>query len=701
MKLFHKIILAATFFMWLGTVASAQLRLRADNVEEVLGAMTVKEKATIVVGAGYKSMVAAVIGLDVPTPGAAGMTRGVSRLGIPQIVLSDGPAGVRIAPIRKGRENKGKTFYCTGFPVGTLLACSWNTELVENVGVGIGEEALAYGVDVMLSPGMNLHRNPLCGRNFEYFSEDPLLTGKMAAAYVRGVQSNGVGTSVKHFAANNQETNRFANDSRVDEETLRELYLKGFEIAIKESQPWTVMASYNKLNGVYAQADPFLLTDVLRGEWGFKGLVMTDWTGKRTTSDQIKAGDDLMEPGAKSQIRELVRKVKKGELEESTLDISARRVLELVVKTPTFNGTERSGAPDLEAHAAFSRSAAEEGMVLLKNDEGALPLAPGLRVALFGTASYSLLAGGTGSGHVNRPYIVDVEDGMIRSGYQVNTELSEIYHDYLKKNAPRKTIMRKLMGAPAAPEMTLHRSVVEKFEPLTDVAVYTLARQAGESDDRHLEDDFLLSKEEQRVISEICEIYHSAGKKVIVVLNIGGVIETASWKDQPDAILLAWQPGQEGGNAIADVLTGAVNPSGRLSMTFPVDYFDIPSSENFPYDFHGLHSWSDNRKISLEVKNVDYTEYAEGMNVGYRYFNTSGVEVSYPFGYGLSFTNFVQTEPVFEPLDGGKTRVTVTVTNTGDRPGKDVVQIYDPFLKAFAKTKLLEPGESQTIVMEY
>ena len=330
--------------------------LRPDNIDEVLSQLTLKEKASLVVGAGYKSMLAGTFGFKVPVPGAAGMTRAVPRLGIPSIILSDGPAGVRIEPKRKRTD---QTFYCTGFPIGSLLSSTWNPQLVEKVGGAIGEEALAYGVDVMLAPGMNLQRNPLCGRNFEYYSEDPLLSGRIAAAYVRGIQAQGVGACVKHFAVNNQETNRFWNDARVGEEALKTLYLKNFEYAVREAQPWTVMASYNRLNGTHTQEDKWLLTEVLRDDWGFEGLVMTDWTGRRNTAAQIEAGCDLMEPGVKSQIRELVRKVRRGELSEAALDICVRRVLELVVKTPTFKGHKPTNTPDLKAHAEIAREAAE------------------------------------------------------------------------------------------------------------------------------------------------------------------------------------------------------------------------------------------------------------------------------------------------------------------------------------------------------
>ena len=672
---------------------AAEVKKMVKNIDQVLQELTLKEKASLVVGAGYRSMLAGILGSKVPVPGAAGMTRPIPRLGIPAIVLSDGPAGVRIEPRRKGSD---ASFYCTGFPIGSLLASTWNTELVERVGEAIGNEALEYGVDVMLAPGMNLQRNPLCGRNFEYFSEDPYLSGKTAAAYTRGIQSQGVGACLKHYAANNQETNRFWNDSRVPEDVLRELYLRNFEIAVKESAPWTVMASYNRLNGVHTQQDRWLLTDVLRGEWGFQGLVMTDWTGRRDTAAQIEAGCDLMEPGKHSQIRELVRKVKKGELPEAALDTCVRRVLELIVKTPTFKGYRPSLQPDLEAHASVAREAAEEGIVLLENREGALPLAHGTTVALFGVGSYETLAGGTGSGHVHRPYVVSLDEGLRKEGFTVEESLAGTYTQYIGKNRPRGSSLSRMLGGPATPEMTIGREAIEAASEGADIAILTLSRQAGEGGDRHLEGDFLLTEGERQMLADISEAFHQKGKKVIVILNIGGVIETASWKHLPDAIVLAWQPGQEGGSALGRILSGAVNPSGRLPVTFPVDYFDLPSSRNFPYDFHGKDSFLSGKEKDADVRNVGFTEYAEGLDVGYRYFQKEGTpEVSYPFGFGLSYTSFQESVPVFS--DGS---VTVTVTNTGAVPGKTVVQVYHPFLCAYGKTRLLQPGESQTLTWQ-
>ncbi len=685
-----KRILILLFSLLSLSVMAQDVTLRQDNIDEVLSQLSLEEKATLVVGAGYKSMLAGFLGFRVPVPGAAGMTQAVPRLGIPAIVLSDGPAGVRIEPRRRGSK---ETFYCTGFPIGSLLSSTWNTELVEKVGAAIGHEALEYGVDVLLAPGMNIQRNPLCGRNFEYFSEDPLLSGKTAAAYVRGVQSQGVGTSVKHFAANNQETNRFWNDSQVADEPLREIYLRNFEIAVRESQPWTVMASYNRLNGVHTQEDPWLLTDVLRKEWGFEGLVMTDWTGKRNTAAQIAAGCDLMEPGNKSQTKELVKKVRSGELSEASLDLCVRRVLELVVKTPTFKGYKPSLKPHLEADAAVAREAAEEGIVLLKNAGGTLPMAAGTTVALFGVGSYQLLAGGTGSGHVHRPYVVNLDEGLAAEGMQVEAALSGLYRRHIEKNPPKKTLTSGMLGSPGSPEMPLSRATVEKAAEGAGMALVTLSRQAGEGGDRHLEDDFLLTNAEKRMLLDVSEVFHGQGKRVVVVLNVGGVVETASWKHLADAIVLAWQPGQEGGNALARILSGSVCPSGRLPVTFPADYFHLPSSANFPYDYSGPGSMAGGSAKYNDVKNVGYTVYEEGMDVGYRFFDKPGAPaVSFPFGFGLSYTTFDVSEPVFSGDS-----VSVTVKNTGPVAGKEVVFVKDPVLRAFGKTRLLQPGESQTL----
>lgn len=700
----------------LGSVAMfAQPQLTKDNIDEVVAAMTLEEKATLLVGSGWGSMTAGSMtaSATVLVPGAAGTTRSIERLGIPSTVLADGPAGLRISPTRANDPN---TYFCTGFPVGTVLASMWNTERVEELTTAMGNEVLEYGADVLLAPGMNLHRNPLCGRNFEYFSEDPFLTGKTAAAYINGIQSNGVGVSVKHFAANNQEVNRMENDSRVSQRALRELYLKGFEIAVKEADPWTVMSSYNKINGEYTQQSHGLLTTVLRDEWGFDGIVMTDWGTKEGTVKAVNAGNDLMEPGMQVEIDRIIAAVKAGEISQEQLDKNVRNMLTYIVKTPRFNKYQYSNKPEIEAHAKLVREAAPEGMVLLENN-GVLPLKDVKKVALYGTGSYDFIAGGTGSGNVNKPYIRNVAEGLTVNGLEVNQAIREWYEQYITYS---KTSLKNngaggiLLGDPVISEMAVSREFIEKMEPVTDIAIFTLSRNAGEGGDRYaLDGDWTLTGQERELIQTLADVYHAAGKQFVVVLNIGGVIETASWKHIPDAILLAWTPGQEGGYAVADILCGKANPSGKLPMTFPVSYLDIPSSANFPYCHKNVQRgewdflWGGKKK---QQRCVDYTEYNEGIYVGYRYFQTAGAPVSYPFGYGKSYTTFEYSKPVVKATDKGFT-ATITVKNTGAVAGKESVQLYVAApagglekpafeLKGFAKTKELAPGESQTLTID-
>lgn len=566
---------------------------------------------------------------------------------------------------------------------------------------------LEYGCDVLLAPGMNIHRSPLCGRNFEYYSEDPVVTGKIASAYVKGVQSNGVGTSLKHFAANSQETNRTRVDEIVSPRALREIYLKGFEIAVKDARPWTVMSSYNKLNGPYTQENKDLLTTILRDEWGFDGIVMTDWIGQRNTAAQIRAGNDLMEPGTATQAEEIVAKVKSGELAESDVDKCIKRILQYIVKTPRFNGYKFTNHPDLERHAAVIRKASTEGMVLLKNDDNTLPLKDVENIALFGTTSYDFIAGGTGSGNVNKPYVVDLMEGLEGAGFNISDDLKNLYLSYKtyqeNKDASERASGSRAWGKKIIPEMPMSRTAIDNQAEKADIAVITIGRQAGEGSDRRIDNDFNLTDVERQLLTDICDAFHAKDKKVVVILNMGNVMETASWKSLPDAILLAWQPGQEGGNSVADVLTGKENPSGKLTMTWPVAAIDHPSSLNFPL-------YGNNKNGNAETKNVDYTLHKEGIDVGYRYFDTHKKDVSYPFGYGLSYTDFTYSKPTVRPDKNGFT-ATVTVTNTGKTAGKEIVQLYVSApasdiekpaneLKAFAKTALLAPGESQTLTFE-
>lgn len=705
-------ILAMSAAAVLSCAPKGDPQLGKDSLDKVVAAMTLEEKAHLVIGTGMagSSGEAPVVGETRNlVPGAAGTTYPIPRLGIPAIVLADGPAGLRINPLREGDAN---TYYCTHFPIGTLLASTWNTELVEQVGQAIGNEVLEYGTDVLLAPALNIHRNPLCGRNFEYYSEDPVVSGKTAAAYVRGVQSNGVGTSIKHYALNNQETNRMKNDVRVSPRAVREIYLKGFEIAVKESQPWTVMSSYNFVNGVYTSESKDLQTTMLRDEWGFKGMVMTDWFGGADAAAQMWAGNDMLQPGRPGQFEDIVEGVRSGRLSEADLDRNVRRVLELIVKSPRFKGYEFSNKPDLKAHAAVTRQSAVEGMVLLENN-GVLPLASEIsRVALFGTTSYDFIAGGTGSGNVNRAYTVSLLEGLRNAGYAIDAELEKTYTKYIKEETERLNPksddpMAMFMPKIRAGEFVPSARLLDKMVRTNDVAIITLGRNSGEFLDRKVA-DFTLTEQESGMIEAVCAAFHKAGKKVVVILNVGGVIETASWKNLPDAVLLAWQAGQEGGNSVADVLKGVANPSGKLTMTFPVRYEDHASSRNFPIDMaFGMFG---KEKDAEPQRNVDYTEYEEGIYVGYRWFDKQGLEVSYPFGYGLSYTRFEWSEASVKS-SRGETAVSVKVTNTGKIPGKDVVELYvaapqgeldKPVkeLKAYAKTRELQPGESQLVTLK-
>ncbi|WP_347282246.1 glycoside hydrolase family 3 C-terminal domain-containing protein [uncultured Alistipes sp.] len=691
-------------------------QLGRASVDEVVEAMTLEEKAHLVVGtgmAGFSGENAVVGETRKLVPGAAGTTYPIERLGIPSVVLADGPAGLRINPTREGDS---QTYYCTHFPIGTLLASTWDQQLVEKVGEAIGNEVLEYGTDVLLAPALNIHRNPLCGRNFEYYSEDPVVSGKIAAAYVRGVQNNGVGTSVKHFALNNQETNRMANDTHVSQRALREIYLKGFEIVVRESDPWTVMSSYNYLNGIYTSENPELQTAMLRDEWGFRGMVMTDWFGGKDAVAQMVAGNDMLQPGTDKQYEMIVSGVKEGRLDEAVLDRNVKRILEMILRTPRFQGYRFSNKPDLEAHAAVTRQSATEGMVLLKNENEALPLSAGTkRIALLGCTSYDFIAGGTGSGNVNRAYTVSLLDGLKQAGYELDGELKTAYEQHIaaenERNRP-DTINRFAMflPRPRPTEMMIPAARLQALAKANDVALITLGRTSGEFLDRK-KADFELTREEKALLNDVCRAFHAAGKKVVVVLNIGGVIETASWKNRPDAILCAWQAGQEGGNSVADVLSGKASPSGKLTMTFPVHFADAASSANFPIDMAANMDISNSGEKKNSLKNVDYTDYEEDIYVGYRYFDTFGKEVSYPFGYGLSYTTFEYAAPRVETTEDAYL-VSVQITNTGKRAGKEAVQLYvaapdratankpEKELKAFAKTRELQPGETETLVLK-
>jgi len=680
-------------------------RTTEERAVDLLSLMTLEEKIHLLKGSGLASAlgrvepgegIAGAVGTIVPTP----------RLGLPTIYLSDGPAGLRIAPTR---EDDDQTYYCTAFPIGTLLSSTWNVGLVEEVGTTMGKEALEYGIDVILGPGANIMRHPFCGRNFEYYSEDPLLTGHIGAAMVNGIESNGIGASVKHFVANNQETKRLNNDVIISERALREIYLKGFEIIVQKSQPWTIMSSYNKVNGTYTSESRDLLTGVLRDDWGFKGIVMSDWFGGKNPPAQISAGNDLLEPGTKLQWKALTKAAENGELSISDINTSVKRILKLILETKKMQQYEFGNNPDLEAHAKITRKSASEGMVLLKN-ENTLPIQNTKNVALLGVTSYDFIAGGTGSGDVNESYTVSLEEGLKNVGYEINEiarKAFEAHKDANKEAFIKPEGMNAMFEPYDPPEMQLSMEQISQTAVSADIAIITIGRNSGEGGDRVEKDDFLLSQQEQDMIASTSQVFQEAGKKVIVVLNIGGVIETNSWKEQPDAILLAWQGGQEGGNSVADILSGKINPSGKLPMTFPINLNDHDSNANFPLDGEPFSPsdmiFSSEVPEEEKVRNKDYTLYEEGIYVGYRHFDKVNSEVSYPFGFGLSYTEF-ELSNLAVAVENDSINVHFTVKNIGDQMGKEVIQIYvskpnstidRPVqeLKAFAKTQNLEPGE--------
>ena len=714
--------------MVLGACSQQGRQLTAADLDTVIASLTLEEKVDLCLGIGsfwyYQGQGIA---------GAAGGVEGVERWGIPRSYLADGPSGLRIYKAWPGTDIH---VTATAFPSPILLASSWDVDLAREMGAAIGVECRENGVASILGPAMNILRFPLGGRTAEYFSEDPLLTGLLAAAYVEGTQSQGVGTSIKHFAANSQETARKVNDARVSERALREIYLRGFEIAVRRAQPWTVMSAYNKINGVPASENHWLLEDVLRGEWGFQGLVMTDWDAGYDGARQVAAGNDLCQPASEVQRGQILEALESGALSEETLDRSVRRVLEYQLKTTDYRGVPASGNVPAEAHAALARRIAAESAVLLRCEHNALPLKAGAKVALYGNAAYPM-----GSAEVQEADTdddakqqwddgeVSLRRGLVDAGLQLDHDLTDRYQAYVESDTTLSGQVYEVGGIVFTqfskdsnwPEMTLTAAQWHEQAERNDCAIILLTQSAGESHDNEPE-DFELSEGEKGLIRQACDAYHRAGKAVVVILDIAVPMETTSWRDLPDAIVCTWQGGQEKGHAMADVLSGAVNPSGRLTVSFPMRLSDEPAYANFPmhvdYDWEWaqmgfLTGKEDARFDDAPVRNVHYTDYAEGIYVGYRHFDTRRVPVAYPFGHGLSYTTFNYSDASVESAHDAFT-ATVTVTNTGQRAGREVVQLYvsapaggDTLdrpakeLRAFAKTRLLQPGESQVLTMTF
>lgn len=705
-----------------GVAVWAQPQLGKDKIEDVIAAMTLQEKVNLLHGCGMA------FGEDVKFPGTAGRTYAIPRLGIPSVYMADGPHRLAMS---QTRDFDSRQYNTTELPSELTLAAGFDTEAAYAAGRMIGQEVSDYGLDILLAPGVNLLRSTLGGRNGEYFSEDPVLAGNMAAAYINGVQSNNIGVALKHYAVNNQETNRNANDAIVAERPLRELYLRNFEIAVKNAAPWSIMTSYNKANGKYVCEDRRLCEDILRGEWGFGGLVMSDWNAGRNPVASIQAGNDMLQPGQDAQRAAILAAAESGELDMDLIDLSVRRVLEFVQKCNSFKGYDYPNETDLKAHSALVRDLGANSVVLLKNEGDVLPMDGVKNVALYGTTSYDIIPAGMGFGATGHGYYcVSLVEGLRNAGYNVDKSLIGPYKRHIaaenKKNYPNGQPPFSISAPMRADEFVPDAETLAANVAANDMAIITLGRACGEGADRTRE-HFYLTDNESKMIKAVADAYHAAGKKVVVLLNVVSAIETASWKDEVDGIVCIFQPGCETGNSVADVLSGKVNPSGRLPQTFQVNYGDAPADKNFPADYKfdmsafGRARNGGSDKDAAEraqrqaepqpVPNVDYTNYDEGIYVGYRWFTTENQPVSYPFGYGLSYTDFAY-ELEGATMDSDKCSVTVKVTNTGDKAGRDVVQVYvnapkggldKPAreLKAFAKTRVLQPGESQTLTLDW
>ena len=688
-------------------------QLNVNNIDDVVNAMTIEEKCHLVLGCGMH------FNDEAKFPGTAGSTYAVPRLGIPATYCADSQQGLRM---NANRDWDHHDYYPTDFVASMTLASTWDREAAFKVGKGIGNEVREFGLDWILSPAMNLIRNPLCGRNHEYYSEDPYLSGTIAAGYVRGVQSEGTAACPKHFIANNQEPNRNSNITQVSQRALREIYLKAFEIMVKESDPWTIMTSYNKLNGPYALQNRDLLTTIVRDEWGWKGMYVSDWNAGDDAVAAMKAGNDMLQPGQDKQYQAILDAAKSGKLSMDILNANVKRILEYIVKTHNFKGYQYGNEPNLKAHAQIVREVGADGIVLLKNN-GILPLT-GKRVALFGCTSYDWISGGSGFGGTSvGHYTVSLIEGMRSAGYEVYKPLISIYKQHIaseeKRLFPNGRPPFSITPPARAEEKAFTAEETNDAIDGSDVAIISLGRKSGEAADRS-EADFYLKEGESQLIKTVSEAYHAKGKKVIVLLDICSPIDVASWQDQIDALVCTWQGGQESGFSVADVLSGKVNPSGKLPMTFQIKYGDAYADKNFPANVDdktlgAMFMWGYDKDKAPEERNpeanIDYTNYEEDIYVGYRYFDSFGKDVAYPFGFGLSYTTFSYDNMNVSEA-GGVYTVKVDVKNTGSRAGRNVVELFvaapnskklnkpEKELRNYAKTKNLKPGETETITMQ-
>lgn len=619
-----------------------------QNIPNLIAKMALEEKAALCTGASPWT------------------TTPIERLGIPELIVSDGPHGVRRVPDVNAMAIESLPATC--FPTASCLASTWDPDLIHRMGEALGDECIALNVDVLLGPGVNMKRSPLGGRNFEYFSEDPYLAGEMAASIINGIQSKGVGTSLKHYAANNQEFQRFSISAEVDERTLREIYLPAFEQAVKKARPWTVMCSYNKVNGTFASEHHYLLTDILKNEWGFEGLVVSDWGAVRDRVAALKGGLDLEMPGPQDlRVQAVVEAVRSGELDEAVLDESVRRILNIVFRSKE---TPKNGTFDLDAHHELAHRVASEGMVLLKNN-GLLPLKGQQHIAVIGRAAKRAHFQGGGSSHIHATKVaVPFRELQAQAG---NAELTYA-EGYPADNSFRQDLIDQAVS--------LARS--------SDVAILYIALPTFKESEGYDRQDLDLTAQQIALIKGVSK----AQPKCVVVLNNGAPVAMSEWIDDVATVLEGWMMGQAGGAAIADILFGKVNPSGKLAETFPLKLSDTPAYLNWP-------------GAAGEVR------YGEGLFIGYRYYDAREMPVLFPFGHGLSYTNFAYSNArlsanTFKDIDG--VTVSVDVTNTGSMPGKEVVQVYvhdqqsglarpEKELKGFAKVEL-QPGETRTVSIQ-
>lgn len=619
------------------------------NIQSIIEQMTLEEKAALCTGA------------------SSWTTTPIERLGVPEMIVADGPHGLRRVP-NIYEWGGSESLPATCFPTASCLASTWNVDLIYEMGEALAEECIALNVDVILGPGANMKRSPLGGRNFEYFSEDPYLAGELAASIINGVQSKGVGTSLKHYAANNQEFQRFCISAEIDTRTLHEIYLTAFEKAVKQAGPWTVMCAYNKVNGTFASEHDELLNKILKEEWGFEGLVVSDWGAVRDRVAALKGGLDWEMPGAHERhVQQVIEAVRSGELDESILNESVRRILRVVFMA---SETPKTGTFDADAHHDLARQIAAEGMILLKNN-GILPIKGQQQIAVIGRSAEHAHFQGGGSSHIN-PTKVAIPFEELKA--QANDAELAFAEGYPADNSFRQDLIDEAV--------TLAQSA--------DVAILYIALPTFKESEGYDRKDLDLTEQQIALIKAVAK----AQPQTIVVLNNGAPVVMGSWIDDVAAVLEGWMMGQAGGAAIADILVGKVNPSAKLAETFPVKLADTPAFLNWPGD-------------------AGTVQYGEGLFIGYRYYDKKNMPVQFPFGYGLSYTTFEYSNPqvstsAFKDVEG--VTVTVDVTNTGEVAGKEIVQVYvhdhesvlvrpEKELKGFAKVSL-QPGETKTVSID-